>query len=169
LSSLLSCSLLPGFNYVVRTTATTSLFGSRLTLLLTFNCFTTALHSLRFLTILPATQSFTPLFSLAKHYDSGFNCVIRTTTITPPVWFKTLSFTYFHDYLQAYRALANSTDDAISSSRLLLLCSLLPSITIQASILSIRTRTRSSFSSGLSFYARITIALQLLCIRFDFR
>ena len=47
---------------------------------------------------------------------SSFNCFARTTTITCPIWFKTLSFTYFHDYLQAYRALANSTDAAISSS-----------------------------------------------------
>jgi hypothetical protein len=67
------------------------------------------------------SSSFLYFFALLpsyKHYDSGFNYVIRTTTITSPVWFKTLSFTYFHDYLQAYRALANSTDAAISSSLL---------------------------------------------------
>jgi hypothetical protein len=41
----------------------------------------------------------------------SFNCIVRTTIITSPVWFKTLSFTYFYDYLQAYRFSTNSTDD----------------------------------------------------------
>jgi hypothetical protein len=70
----------------------------------------------------------------------SFNCIIRTITATSPVWFKTLSFTYFYDYLQAYRILANSTDAAFLSS---LLLDSLPRFTTQASIALIRTITIS--------------------------
>jgi hypothetical protein len=63
---------------------------------------------------------------MGSQSQSSLNCIIHIMTTTSPVWFKTLSFTYFHDYLQAYRILANSTDAAISSS-FLYFFTLLPS------------------------------------------
>jgi hypothetical protein len=123
---------------------------------LLYNCFAFALISAN--STDNTISSSTSLFSLARYYNSGFNYVIRIIIVTCPIWFKTLSFTYFHDYLQVYQALANSTDAAILSSLFLSL----PSIIIQALVPLIRTTTRSFLSSRLSSYGWITTTLHSL-------